>query len=71
MQTPTPGRIVSFKPTNRDTVPVPAMILAVHDDNVVDLNIFKPGIVEYQRNASMAESFGKAEAGQWAWPERV
>lgn len=70
MQKPTPGRIVSFKSTNRDTAPTPAIILAVNEDGV-DLNIFRMGQLEYRRNSTMAESFDKAEPGQWAWPERV
>lgn len=68
---PTVGRLVHFKPTNRDTVPAPGIILDVNEDGTVNLDVFKPGIVEYQRNKSMAESFAKAEAGQWVWPERV
>lgn len=68
---PTVGRIVHYKPTDRDTTPCPAMILSVHDDGTVDLDLFKPGIIESARNKAMAESFDKAVAGQWAWPERV
>ena len=68
--TPTPGRIVMYRATNRDTAPWPAMILSVNGDKV-DLNVQTPGKVEYVRNATMAESFEKSEAGQWSWPERV
>lgn len=68
---PTIGRIVHYRATNRDTEPLAAIILSVHDDTTVDLNIFRAGNLEFARNKSMAESYAKAEAGQWAWPERV
>lgn len=67
---PTVGRIVNYKATNRDTEPLAAIIYAVHEDSV-DLNIVRAGQLEFARNKSMAESFEKAEAGQWSWPERV
>lgn len=67
---PTIGRIVMYRTTNRDTEPKPAMVIGINGDKV-DLDVFTPGKVEFIRNATMAESFATAQAGQWSWPEKV
>lgn len=67
---PTVGRIVFYKATNRDTEPLAAIIINVNGDKV-NLNVFKAGLVEFVRNATMAESFESAQSGQWSWPEQV
>lgn len=67
---PTIGRIVHFKATNRDANPYPAMILSINGE-YIDLDVFKPGTVEYVRKATMAADAASAQAGQCYWPERV
>jgi len=73
---PSPGRIVWYRPNPAEdarssAVPqevLPALIVAVHSDEVVNLRVFSdgPAVTDYWKKSVR---FGK-EQGQWCWPQR-
>lgn len=63
---PTIGRIVHYKTDDGTTLP--AIILAVHSDTCVNLEVFGAGLLEDSQPTSVLEGTGTA---QWQWPPRA
>lgn len=65
---PTIGRIVRY--VDSPGVVWPAIIVRVHSDELVSLQVFKLGSVEAETSVSYAPA--SLEAGRtWHWPERA
>ena len=63
---PTVGRIVHFQ---CGLEALAAIVTAVHgDDGTVDLTVFVPGMITYEKKIAYSED---GERGTWHWPART
>jgi hypothetical protein len=71
-QKPSIGRIVWYQrhgsaDGSHLSKPSPAIVTDVLDDQTVDLMVFNPNGLYFQKTAYSAD----AKAGTWRWPDRV
>lgn len=75
--TPSIGRIVHYRTLAQASdvaIDRPAIVVAVHDDDTVNLQVFwNRGVdnVEWREKVRRAPSPMTAEVGEWFWPPRA
>ncbi len=69
---PTIGRIVQFAEAKSIDDPsilaFAGMITQVHEDETVELTVFKPQNITHKIKVSYSENL---KAGHWSWPQKV